>query len=48
MRVGLNNAATSRLLVNSAVIPINFYKQLQICISIYSCVGISLFLNRFL
>ena len=43
----LNNAATSRRLVNPAVIFI-FHKQLQICIAIYFVLTIiSLILNSF-
>ena len=45
IRVVLNNAATSRIMENPAVIPIN--QQLQICIYVSFCVTISLFLNRF-
>ena len=41
IRVGLNNAATSRILDNSAAIPVR--RQLQICISdsVYFCVNYS-------
>ena len=45
IRVGLNNAATSRILDNPAVIPIR--KQLQLFISVYFCVNISLIFNSF-
>ena len=45
IRVGINNAATSRILRNPAVIPIR--KELQICISVYFHVHISLIWDGF-